>query len=129
VLTGRVVDASTQEKITFAHIENYSRHITTFTDTSGLFTLAAGEGDTLVFSAIGYFYKKFIVTDSVLKSHSVNIFELGERIYELSEANIYIPGTYKEFKQDYLNLKLPETQTDILRKDLTSVAARRNRTS
>lgn len=122
-LRGHVVDALTGKNINFAHIENYSRHVTTFTDTSGFFTLQAGKGDTLVFSAIGYYYSKFIVPDSFFVSDSFNTFELMERVYELSEATIYIPGTYKQFKQDYLNLKLPETSTDVLRKELSIIAA------
>lgn len=123
VIRGIVRDANSGEKIMFAHIENYSRHMTAITDTNGYFTLQAREGDTLVFSAIGYFYSKAIVVDSFFVQGKVIPFALTERIYELSEATIHIPGTYKEFKRDFLELKLPETQTDVLRKNLSIIAA------
>jgi len=122
-IRGIVVDAYSGKKIMFAHIENYSRHLTAISDTNGYFTLPAGAGDSLVFSAIGYFYNKAIVADSFLVQGKVIPFGLTERIYELSEATIHIPGTYKEFKRDFLELKLPETQTDVLRKNLSIIAA------
>lgn len=127
VIRGRLLDAETHEKIMFAHIENYSRHMTAITDTNGYFILQAEEGDTLVFSAIGYFYGKAIVADSFLIREKVIPFELTERIYELSEATIHIPGTYKEFKQDFLELKLPETQTDKLQREFNILAAEAGR--
>lgn len=121
-IIGRVVDASSKETIRFAHIENYTSHATTFTDTSGTFSLNANEGDTLIFSAIGYYYKKVIVLDTFLNNLALNIFELSGRIYELTEANIYLPGTYQQFKHDFIELDIPETETGTLRKELAAIA-------
>ena len=121
-LIGRVINETSQQPVKFAHIENYSRHITTFADTSGLFSLAANQGDTLVLSAIGFYYKMAVVTDSMLNPSFIPLFELSERIYDIAEANIYIPGTYQKFKQDFIDIDLPETETLALRKTLASIA-------
>jgi hypothetical protein len=64
-----------------------------------------------------------VVQDSFLEQDIITVFELRERIYEIAEAIIYVPGTYREFKQDFVDLDIPETRNDILKQDLKSIAA------
>lgn len=122
IITGRVLNEHSQRPVQFAHIENFSLKTATFTDTSGFFSLRAHKGDTLVISAIGYYYKMAVVSDSTLDLSTITLFELTERIYDIAEANIYIPGTYQQFKQDFINLELAETDTHILRNELKEIA-------
>lgn len=121
-ITACIINHSTKEPVKFAHIQNYSNHTTAITDTNGLFNIRANPGDTLIFSAIGYFYKKVTVVDSLIKQDIVAVFELMERIYDIDEANIYIPGTYQNFKHDFINLVVPKTRVDILRENLGNIA-------
>ncbi|MBN2480692.1 MAG: carboxypeptidase-like regulatory domain-containing protein [Bacteroidales bacterium] len=122
-ITGRILDLSTKEPVKFAHIGNYSAHRAAITDSNGLFMLQANRGDTLVFSAIGYYYRMAVVSDSFLNRNVIPVFELRQRIYEIAEANIYMPGTYRDFKQDFIDLDVADTRLDILKQDLTSIAS------
>ncbi|MBN1157951.1 MAG: carboxypeptidase-like regulatory domain-containing protein [Bacteroidales bacterium] len=122
-IRGRIMDSSSQEPVKFAHIENYSAHRTAITDTNGWFRLQANPGDTLVFSAIGYYYSKAIVTDLLLDQEVTPVFELHQRIYEIEEAVIYVPGTYSEFRQDFIGLDIADSREEVLKQELTSIAA------
>ncbi len=122
-ITGCIINHSTKEPVKFAHIQNYSNHAIAITDTNGLFIIRASPGDTLIFSAIGYFYKKVTIADLLMKRGIVPVFELMVRIYDIDEANIYIPGTYQKFKRDFIELEIPKTREDILRENLGMIAS------
>ena len=107
----------TLEYVPLVHIYNERTHKTNVSDTDGNFMIKVNKGDTLVFSAIGYYFKVVYVTDSLLKKETVFI-ELLPRKYEISEARVYALGNYEQFKQKVLALKLPETRTCKLRKYL-----------
>lgn len=116
-LKGHIMVEKTLEYVPLVHIYNERTHKTSVSDTDGNFMIKVNKGDTLVFSAIGYYFKVVYVTDSLLKKETVFI-ELLPRKYEISEARVYALGTYEQFKQKVLALKLPETRTDKLRKYL-----------
>jgi hypothetical protein len=116
-LKGFIVDEKTLGRIPLVHIYNERTNKTSVSDTSGNFRLKVNNGDTLVFSAIGYFLKAIYITDSLFKEETVFI-ELSPRTYEILEARVYALGTYEQFKQKVLALRLPETRTDKLRKYL-----------
>lgn len=120
-IKGCIIDGKTLGFIPFVHIYNERTNKTNISDTSGNFNVKVKNGDTLVFSAIGYFLKPVYITDSLLKAKAVFI-ELMPRIYEISEARVYALGTYEQFKQKVLALRLPETRADKLRKNLTELS-------
>jgi hypothetical protein len=120
-LEGYIIDEKTLGQIPLVHIYNERTHKTGVSDTIGNFRLKVKNGDTLVFSAIGYFLKTIYITDSLLREETVLI-ELSPRIYKISEATVYALGTYEQFKQKVLALKLPETKTDKLRKYLRDLS-------
>ena len=116
-LKGSIIDEKTLGYIPLVHIYNERTRKTSVSDTSGNFLVKVNKGDTLVFSAIGYFLQAVYITDSLLKEETVFI-ELVPRTYDISEARVYALGTYEQFKLKVLALKLPETETDKLRKYL-----------
>ncbi len=120
-LKGFIFDETNLGYIPLVHIYNERTRRTSVSDTSGSFSIKVKNGDTLVFSAIGYFLKTLYITDSVLNEKMVFI-ELSPRTYEISEARVYALGTYEQFKQKVLALRLPETKTDILRKYLNDLS-------
>jgi len=120
-LKGSIIDEKTLGYIPLVHIYNERNRKTSVSDTSGNFRLKVKNGDILVFSAIGYFLKKVNITDSLVKEETILI-QLSPRTYEISEARVYALGTYEQFKQKVLALRLPETRTGQLRKYLRDLS-------
>ncbi|UCH13095.1 MAG: carboxypeptidase-like regulatory domain-containing protein [Bacteroidales bacterium] len=115
-LKGQIIEEKTLEFIPLVHIYNERTRKTSVSDTAGNFAIKVNDGDTLVFSAIGFYFKVVYVTDSLLKE--TVFIELIPRRYEISEARVYALGSYEQFKQKVLALKLPETRAGKLRKYL-----------
>jgi hypothetical protein len=72
-LKGIIVNEHTFEYIPLVHIYNERTRRTSVSDTSGYFSVSVNKGDTLVFSAIGFFLKAVFITDSMLMEKSVFI--------------------------------------------------------
>ncbi len=85
--------------------------------------LQANPGDTLVLSAIGYYYRKIIVTDSLLAASMPVTFEVSPRAFEIGEAKIVALGTYDQFRQNFVNLDKPKTQTELLTEQIGRLVA------
>jgi hypothetical protein len=120
-LDGKIINKETCRSLSLVHIFNERTRKTTISDTSGNFTIDVGMGDTLVFSSIGYFYKVVYITGSMVNKR-LAIVEMKPRKYEVPEAKIVVLGTYEQFRQKLLSLKLPKTRTDILRESLQKVS-------
>lgn len=106
----------------YGYILNYSRHFSDYSDANGEFILAVNAGDTLVLSAVGYYYQKIIVTDSLLKITLPARFVMQPRTYEISEARIVRLGTYDEFRQKFIHLDEPKSLTEVLAEELADIS-------
>ena len=117
-LHGRIMEENTRRPVQLAHVRNVSSRQSAFSDTSGYFHIHAVAGDTLVFSAIGFYYSVAIVSDAWIKAAFFWQFKMVPRIYEIEEARVYAFGTYKQFKQRFISLDLSKNETETLRKNL-----------
>ncbi len=117
-LNGRIMEGDTRRPVQFAHVQNVSSRLSVFSDTAGFFHIPVRTGDTLVFSAIGFYYSKVVVSDSLLSNAFFNRFSLTPRFYEIEEARIHAFGTYEQFKHRFITLDLSKNQTEMLRRSL-----------
>jgi hypothetical protein len=121
-ITGRVVDAATGKAVEYTAVLNYSRHLRMYSNTAGEFKLPAQEGDTLVFYAVGYFYEKVIAHADMINSGTPRVFTLMQQTFEIQEVRVYSLGTYEDFRERFINLDRPATQTEKLAADLAETS-------
>jgi hypothetical protein len=114
-LRGKIVDSVTGRSVEYGIVLNYSRHVTMYSSSGGEFYLQAGAGDTLVLSALGYYYRKIIVSDSLLSASMPVTFNVSPRAFEIGEAKIVALGTYDQFRQNFVHLDKPKTKTEELK--------------
>jgi hypothetical protein len=117
-LKGRIVDESTGTPVEYGIVLEYSRQVSTYSDRQGQFTVETFKGDTVVLSALGYYYCKVIVTDSLLHVTGPVIFKVSPRLYEISEARIVSLGTYSEFRKNFINLHQDNQKTEELAENI-----------
>lgn len=119
-IEGNIIDNSTKQKISFAHILNESKRNGAICNDDGGFRMAVDIGDTLIFSALGYLGKVLVVNDSMFQTAlTINLIP---RVYEIGQVNIMGFRSYEDFKQKFIALELPKTQTDMLRDQLYSLS-------
>ena len=116
IARGMIINDSTSRNIAFVHIYNESQRKGYITDEEGRFKIPASNGDTLVVSALGYNGRVVTVSDSCF--HPGITIKLLPRIYEIEEVTIRALMDYEDFKRQFLALKLPETETTLLRENL-----------
>lgn len=120
-ISGVVLTSDSLDKVSFANIiAKNSRH-GTISDYFGYFSFVAEKGDTIQFSALGFKKAYFVIPDS-LSSNKYSLIKIMEpEIYELEGHTIY--DTYfpsrDQFKNAFLNLKIPDDDLAIANKNLS----------
>lgn len=100
---GTIIDTDTDAKIPHVYVENTSRKIIAKSDENGHFEIFAHNGDTLVFSSIGYYWAKHIVTNE-----NNLTFHLSQQIYDIGLITKMFPYSYEEFSNRVLYMKPTE---------------------
>jgi hypothetical protein len=115
---GRIMEGESLWPVYRVLVQNVSSHRWVSSDTSGFFHLPAAAGDTLVFSASGYYSRVEIVTDSMLNTPVFRPVKMDPLVYPISEANVFALGTYNQFRQKFISLDLSKDKTENLRRNL-----------
>lgn len=117
---GRVIEDSTEKEIAFVNIYNESRRQGFIADEKGGFLIPANPGDTLVFSALGYYPVVIFLNEAELGQE--RIIKLKPQIYAIGEVSVRAFRNYEEFKKQFLALDLSETDRVKLRKSLVTAS-------
>jgi len=112
-LFARVTGRYDHMPVQFAHIINRTTGHGNISDTLGFFTVLVHQGDLISISAIGYFNRSFQVTDTLQTSSHIPVLELTPRSYPIDQVNVNPLGSYQQFRQKVLELKLPEPEHKI----------------
>ncbi len=123
ILRGKIVDEATGNPVEYGIVLEYSRQQSIYSDRKGEFTADISKGDTLVVSALGYYYCKVLVSDSLLNLEGTVTFKVSPRLYEITEARIVSLGTYDDFRHNFINLKTGNENTERLAEHLTASSA------
>ena len=107
--TGVVRDEKLQP-IPFAHIVVQRDYRGTISDPQGMFTIITFPRDTLYVSCVGYKLLKIPVPNLTYddSKHYIKDIIMEEEVYALSEVVIFPWRTYREFKEAFMALDLPE---------------------
>lgn len=108
---GKIIDSESTNPIGNVYIENSTRHIFTESNKNGYFEIYTHPGDTLVFSSIGYYWAKHVVTEE-----RNLVFHLTPQIYEIGTVTKYFPFSYEELTNRVYAIK---PTNDTLQLDLS----------
>lgn len=94
--------------VPFANIIIKDSHRGTISDYFGYYSFVAQLGDTIVFSYLGFKDAVFVIPDSLNRKHYSLIQMMDADTIVLQEAIIYPWPTKEQFRQAFLDLRLPE---------------------
>jgi hypothetical protein len=109
----RVLDSLTRKPVAFAHIINTTRKRATISDTLGYFYILTSPGDQLQLTAIGFSAGQLTIGYSILRSQLIHDILLQPFIYSIKAVRINPLGSYDQFRQHFISLKLPESKYQI----------------
>lgn len=106
-LSGILRDANNQP-LQFATILVPNRFKGTVSDQKGMFSFIVFPNDTVRFTSIGFKPRQIVIPDTLDHFHyPVNIVMEYDTI-QLAEIQIFRYGSYEEFREAVINLRLPE---------------------
>lgn len=116
--SGVLLTADSLESVPFANIIIKNSHRGTISDYFGYFSFVAEPQDTIVFSYVGFKDSEFVIPDT-LKSKNYSLIQMmSADTFLLQEAVIYPWPTKEQFRQAFLDLRLPEDDKQIAMRNL-----------
>ncbi len=116
--SGVVVSGHNLEPVPFTHIIVKDTHRGTAADVFGYFSFVAKEGDTILFSALGFQPSEFRIPDSLSDKRYSLIQMMQSDTILLKEAVIYPWPSKEDFTRAFLALELPDDDLQRARRNL-----------
>ena len=104
--------------ISYAAVVVARTHRGVVSDYLGYFSFATYVLDTIEFSAVGYKRSRFVIPDTITSQHFSIIKTLKSDTIFLREAVIYPWPTKEQFKQAFMNTKIPDDDLTRAEKNL-----------
>jgi hypothetical protein len=119
-LSGRLTD-ELLKPLPYAHVLVLNNYKGTITDKEGKYSFVTQMGDTIMFSTVGY-KRKIIIIPDTLQEPFLNLeVILDIDTFMIGEVVIYPWKTYEEFKDAFLNLRLPDDDMERARKNIALI--------
>lgn len=116
--SGVLLTADSLEAVPFANIIVKNSRRGTISDYFGYFSFVAEPKDTIVFSYIGFKDSEFVIPDTLHSNNYSLIQMMSVDTFLLQEAVIYPWPTKEQFRQAFLDLRLPEDDKQIAMRNL-----------
>ncbi len=122
--SGVVVDGDDLQPIPFTNILIKNTYRGTTSDYYGFFSIVAKAGDTIEFSFVGFKNAVYVIPDTLEDARYSLIQMLFSDTVMLKETVIYPWPTKEQFKEAFLNLRVPDDDMDRAMKNLSYAAMR-----
>lgn len=106
-LSGMIRDEA-NKPVQFATIVVPNRYKGTVSDQRGMFSFIVYPNDTVRFSSIGFKSQFLVIPDTLESFHYPVDIRMESDTIHLAEIQIFRYGTYEEFREALINLRLPE---------------------
>ncbi len=122
--SGMTITADSLNPVPYTKIIDICSHRGTTSDVNGYFSFVAHKKDTVVFTALGFKPASFIIPDTITKQRYSLIQLMTADTLTLSAAFIFPWPTLEDFKRAFVELKIPDDDLEIARKNLLAADIR-----
>lgn len=118
--SGIVTDLDSNFVVPYVTITNKSNQEQRYAaNYKGYFSFVAHPGDTLVYNAIGYTDRVFVIPLPVGGAQYTAMIKMKSEIVYLPAVRIYPWATVEEFTKEFLSMKVADDDMEIARKNLS----------
>lgn len=105
--------------VPFTHILVKHSYRGTMSDVYGYFSFVAQEGDTILFSAVGFQRSQYVVPDSLGSDKYSMIHVLNQDTVTLRDFTVYPWPSREQFREAFLALRLPADDHQLAMRNLS----------
>jgi len=116
--SGVVVTGDSLSPVPYTSIIVRSSYRGTISDYGGFFSFVAQMGDTIDFSAVGFKKSSFVIPDTLQTDRYSLIKIMSADTFLLKEAVIYPWPTKEQFRQAFLDLRVPDDDLERARRNM-----------
>jgi hypothetical protein len=122
--SGVVLDADSLLPIPYTSIIVMNKKRGTSTDMNGIFSFVAEKGDSLKFSSVGFRTEYFVIPDTLTVQRYSWIQILATDTVLLKTHMVYPWPSKEQFRQEFLNTRIPEDDLDRANRNLAQAQMR-----
>lgn len=118
--SGIITDADSNAVVPYVTITNLSNKNQRYAaNYQGYYSFIVNPGDTVVFSAVGFTSKTFILPTQIAEHKYTAMIKLKSEIVYLQTVRVYPWATVEEFTKDFLTMKVADDDMAIAKKNLS----------
>ncbi len=114
-----VVVTDSLQPVPFTNILVKNTYRGTMSDVYGYFSFVAQEGDTILFSAVGFIRSQYIVPTDLEENKYSMIHVMSRDTVQLKEIAVYPWPSKEQFRDAFLNLRLPDDDYQLAMRNLS----------
>jgi hypothetical protein len=123
--SGVIYDLDSNTVVPYVAIKNLSNHNSAFAaNYKGYFSFVLQEGDTVVFSSIGYKKLEMVIPSNLKDRKFTAIIKLQTDNIQLPMVRVFPWASYDEFKKDFLTMKFADDDYELAMKNLSKKSLR-----
>ena len=118
--SGVIMNRDSNTVVPYVTITNVTGKNQTFlANYKGYFSFVANEGDTLLFTAIGFKREGIVIPSSVAENKYTILMKLQQDIINLPGVRVYPWASTDEFKKEFMTMKFADDDLEIARKNVS----------
>ena len=114
-----VVVTDSLAPVPFTNILVRNTYRGTMSDVFGYFSFVAQEGDTILFSAVGFTRSQYVIPTDLQENKYSMIHVMGRDTVQLRELAVYPWPSRDQFREAFLNLRLPDDDLQLTMRNLS----------
>jgi len=123
--SGIITDADSNAVVPYVTITNVSFKEQKYNaNYQGYFSFVARAGDTVIFSAVGFASKTFVLPDEIPERKYTAMIKLKSEIVYLQTVRVNPWATVEEFTKDFLSMKVADDDMAIAKRNLSPKSIR-----
>lgn len=118
--SGVIYDVDSNSVVPYVTLRNISNDGKSYSaNYKGYFSIVVREGDTLIFSSIGYKRLEVVIPQNVKENKFTAIIKMKSDNIQLPSVTVFPWASVDEFKKDFLTMKFPDDDLEIAKKNVS----------
>lgn len=118
--SGIITDTDSNTVVPYVTITNLSNKGQKYAaNYQGYFSFIVNPGDTVVFSAVGFVSKTFVLPSEIAEHHYTAMIKIKPEVVYLKAITIYPWATIEEFNKQFLTMKVADDDASLAKRNLS----------